>query len=430
MPFDQMLFLFWFLPLTLALYWICPKRGRTALLAAAGLIYCAQGMAAFLLAGGVLLSFGAGLLLERLRPKPAASGILLGGMALLFCLAGVLGLRNPVFPLGLPFCLLALLAYLWDIRRGKLRAERNFLRFGAGMLFFPNLIAGPLIPYRRLAAQLDGRTPDVRMFSDGIALFVKGLGKKLLLADPMAQTWQGVQAMGSLPLLTAWTGLLAYVFGLYYLWSGYQDMARGLALMLGIRLPAGFLHPYSARSLSGFVWRWNRTVTRWFRNYIYVPVSRGRVRGFYPAAGLLLAGGLYGAWQGTGWNMLAWGLLMGVFLLGERSLKGLGRVPAWLRRILALLAILFGWTLMQAGSLEEWIRFLRALCGQEGLADQQALYLLSSNLTTFFLCILGLGNTFSRVRRYAERRFPFVYESGKTLCVLAGLAVSLCYLVR
>ena len=383
--FTTPIFLFLFLPVLLALHAAAPGRARNALLLGASLLFYAWGEGAFtlvmLFSIAVNHRFGLWLGEPDQRYHRALLAIALAvnlGLLGLFKYAGFIGANlallglpitvEPVhMPIGISFFTFHAISYLIDIHRGKARARRSMIDFALYIALFPQLVAGPIVRYHQLEHQLGRRTVTLEGFAAGVRRFIFGLGKKMLIANAVAGTANEIFKLdpGSLTAGVAWLGALAYTAQIYFDFSGYSDMAIGLAAMFGFRFPENFDYPYIARSMTDFWRRWHITLSSWFRDYLYIPLGgnrRGRAR---EARNLVLVFFLCGLWHGASWTFVVWGLYHGGFLVLERGLRD----RPWLRavrplgHVYALLAIVVGWVIFRAPDLPRALGMLRAMAG-------------------------------------------------------------------
>ncbi len=386
MAFHSIAFLFGFLPLCLLAYYLLPARfreGRNGVLLVCSLLFYAWGglwlLPLFLAA--CLIAWGGGLLAEPGKPWGeavfAASLALLTGALAVFKYAGflgenlkALGLDVPVpslaLPAGISFFAFQAISYLADVRRGVIPPERRFSRLLLYMSFFPQLLQGPIVRYGEFAPCLADRRESLADVSAGAVRFCFGLGKKVLLADALGSIANGAYASGDrLTVSLAWIGSIAYTLQLYFDFSGYTDMAVGLGRMFGLPLPENFHYPYIAQSAGEFWRRWHITLSRWFRDYVYIPLGGNRCSRGRQVRNLLAVWLLTGLWHGASWTFVLWGLYYGVLLMGERYLwgRGLEWLPGALRHLYALLLINFGWVLFRAGTLEQAAAMLSAMLG-------------------------------------------------------------------
>lgn len=270
---------------------------------------------------------------------------------------GLLGLGAVVpvievaLPLGISFFVFQGISYLVDVYRGTIVPTRNFVVFGAYKSMFPQLIAGPIVRYRDVAAALDHRSISDTMVFQGVIRFVTGFAKKVLLADTFAVTADTIFALPTdqLSTSTTWLGVLAYTLQIYFDFSAYSDMAIGMALMMGFRFPENFDYPYRSRSIREFWRRWHMTLSSWFRDYVYIPLGGSRAGRYRTYVNSLIVFMLTGLWHGASWTFLLWGLWHGIFIVMERVLDLDGRrIPAVLRWAGTLGVVVVGWVLFRA----------------------------------------------------------------------------------
>ncbi|NUP64447.1 MAG: MBOAT family protein [Nonomuraea sp.] len=409
MSFASPLFLWLFMPAVLLIYWILPRRHRDAVVAGASLLFYAWGAGPStpLLLSAIAVNYGAGLALDsaRLRDRPGARrAVLLAtagwdlsvlavwkyagfASAQIDALTVALGLgHSPVvslaLPIGISFFTFHHLSYVVDVYRRDTPAQRNPVRFVTYIAMFPQLIAGPVVRYHEIAGQLGAAPPDRRGdLAAGFPRFALGLAKKVIIADSLAPVADAAfaHAGGPVNTPTAWLGALAYTLQIYFDFSGYSDMAVGLGMMFGFRLPENFDRPYSAYSVTDFWRRWHMSLSRWFRDYVYIPLGGNRGGAPRTYRNLLIIFVLCGLWHGAGWTFLVWGLYHGALLVAERLL-GWDRPPgtAWasaLRRGVTFLLVVVGWVVFRATSTAEAAGMLRAMfTWRPGPLDEFAAY--------------------------------------------------------
>jgi alginate O-acetyltransferase complex protein AlgI len=391
MVFSSPIFLFLFLPGLLASYFVVRSELRNLVLLLASLLFYVWGEGVYVavLLGSILLNYGFGRILERLEGKHAARALLALAVAVnmasiavfkyanffvdnLNALLSYLHLRAitlaPVhLPLGISFFTFQALAYVVDVYRRDVKAERNLLDFALYKTLFPQLIAGPIVRYRDVAAELPQRRVGLDAFASGVRRFITGLAKKVLLANPLALAADRIFDLpaGGLTPGLAWLGIVCYSLQIYFDFSGYSDMAIALGRMFGFRFPENFDSPYVARSVTEFWRRWHISLSTWFRDYLYIPLGgnrHGRVRTYFNLAIVFF---LCGLWHGASWNFIVWGLLHGSFLIAERA--GLGRCleALWapLRHAYLLLIVLVTWVFFRATSMASALGYLAAMAG-------------------------------------------------------------------
>ncbi|MEM9378856.1 MAG: MBOAT family protein [Planctomycetota bacterium] len=421
MLFSQPTFLFAFLPLVVALHLVAPRPLRNPVLLSASLFFYAWGEGAFVLllvastafhhvlgrsivrardAGrsvrwrlGVVVLFDLGLLFAfKYAPWVLAElDARFGGEAL--GRASDWAAASLHLPLGISFFTFQAISFAVDLARRDAPAPRSALDFGLYLSLFPQLVAGPIVRYRDLAEQIFERSVDAARFAEGARRFVVGLAKKVLVADVVAGTADSIFALGpeALSPALAWVGVVAYTLQIYFDFSGYSDMAIGIGLMLGMRLPENFRHPYVSRSITEFWRRWHISLSSWFRDYVYIPLGGNRRGGLRTLLNLGLVFLLCGLWHGAAWTFVAWGALHGAALVVERI--GIGRLLGWLPRPFGmawtLLLVMLGWVLFRAESFERSLEMYRAMSGATGaLAHSIVLHVDPREAATLVLGVL------------------------------------------
>jgi alginate O-acetyltransferase complex protein AlgI len=389
--FTEPTFLFGFLPLLLCLYYAAPWRVRNLLLVMASVVFYARDGGAFtwIILGSIVVNGTAALWVERLRGTPAATVLLRAIIALnllsliVFKYAGFvidnlnLGLQTTgappltppsmLLPIGISFFTFHSISYIVDVHRQQAVAQKGPIGTALYLLFFPQLIAGPIIRYHQIAAQIAARTHTSAQFAMGVRRFVIGLAKKLLIAGLVARPADAVFAMPTAELTAghAWLAVVCYTLQIYFDFSGYSDMAIGLGHMFGFTFPENFRYPYVATSVQDFWKRWHISLSSWFRDYLYIPLGGNRRPPHRVYVNLVTVFFLCGLWHGAAWTFVVWGLLHGLFLVIERA--GLGR---WLDARSPILGwaytmavVMVGWVFFRADSAAAAAGMLRAMAG-------------------------------------------------------------------
>jgi alginate O-acetyltransferase complex protein AlgI len=394
MVFSSIEFIWLFMPVVLALYLVFGPSRRNALLALMSLAFYAFGAQSLLLlfVASILLNYIAGRIIGRARDagdeRTARLALWAGivvNLALLFSWkyavfavtqlnkaldltgTGELGVPSIALPIGISFFTFHGISYIVDISRGTAKPMRRVADYAQYMAFFPQLIAGPIVRYHQIEAQI--RTPPPRAqrlddIAEGFPRFAWGLCKKVLIADQVGLIADAAFAPGAPSGATAWVGALAYTVQIYFDFSGYSDMAIGLARMFGFRFPENFARPYSSVSMTDFWRRWHMTLSGWFRDYVYIPLGGSRGATETTVRNLMVVFFLTGAWHGAAWTFVLWGLYNGVLLVGER-LTGISVLPderlAIVRRAATLLLVIFGWVLFRSNGTGQALDFYRAM---------------------------------------------------------------------
>lgn len=418
MVFSSLLFLFRFLPAVLLVYYIVPRSLRNFVLLLFSLVFYAWGepVYIFLMLVSILISYAGGILIEwflRKQKRKSARAVLIAsciaGLSLLaffkyadFAVETVnsltgagLAVLQVALPVGISFYTFQILSYNIDVYRGEAAVQRNLISFGAYVTMFPQLIAGPIVQYKTIDEQLRTRRETAGQFAEGIHRFMIGLGKKVLIANNAGALWESIQAFeyAEVPVMTAWIGLAAYTFQIYFDFSAYSDMAIGLGHMFGFCFLENFNYPYLSKSITEFWRRWHISLGTWFREYVYIPLGGNRGSRWQHIRNILIVWLLTGIWHGASWNFLIWGIYYGVLLLAEKFLFGkyLKKLPVVLQHIYCMFFVMLGWHLFVFDDMGQGMGFLKSLFGLygQGFLNRGTVYLLYNNAVLLILCILG-----------------------------------------
>ena len=451
MLFSGIPFLFYFLPCVLLVYFIVPQKGRNAVLLAASLFFYGWGEPKFLLF--MVFSIVQGYVFARLIGRGRRKKLFLTlSLVLSFALLGyckyadffienfnaVTGLSLPLLkialPIGISFYTFQIASYEIDVYRGDVAAQHNFIDFAAYVAMFPQLIAGPIVRYRDIAPQLKERTHSLEAAASGASRFAVGLGKKVLVANVLAQLVSAYKASAEQTALYAWLYTIAFTLQIYFDFSGYSDMAIGLGRIFGFSFPENFRYPYIAKSITEFWRRWHMSLGTWFRDYLYIPLGGSRCSRIRHIFNILVVWMATGFWHGAAWNFVFWGLFYAVLLMAEKffllpALKK-GRV---LPHVYVLLAVTLGFVLFDAASLKDALHQLGTLFGAgtaSGLGTE-ALYMLRSYGVVLALAALGatpLPAMLWKKVQEAKSLAP-VLTVAEPLCTFALLALCTAFLV-
>lgn len=418
MIFSSLLFLFRFLPAVLVCYYVVPRSLRNLVLFLFSLLFYAWGEPVYivLMLVSILVSYTGGIVVDRLkrqgRPRAAKTALIVSSVISLSLLGFfkyadfVIGTVNSVtgagfdllkiaLPIGISFYTFQTMSYTIDVYRGEASVQKNLISFGAYVVMFPQLIAGPIVQYKTIDQQLRSRRETAEEFAEGIHRFMLGLGKKVLLANNAGALWDSIQTMtyAELPALTAWMGLAAYTFQLYFDFSAYSDMAIGLGHMFGFEFLENFNYPYISKSITEFWRRWHISLSTWFRDYVYIPLGGNRVNKLRHVRNILVVWLLTGIWHGASWNFVLWGIYYGILLLLEKFVFGrfLEKLPSILRHIYCMFFVMIGWNLFVFDDMGRGLSFMKALFGGygQGLLNRETIYLLYNNIVLLVLLILG-----------------------------------------
>ena len=423
MIFSSFTFLLFFMPLTILLYRVVPAKARMPLLLATSLLFYgwSNPLWLLLLFFSMLINWAGAQVMMRSGERSKAVFLICIVFNLLpllfFKYAGFLrdtwnrllpwqwSFTTPPLPAGISFFTFQAMSYLFDVYRGEAKVQRSFVTFSVYLSMFPQLVAGPIVRYTDLEAQLIAHPkPEASEMREGFRRFAVGLAKKVLLADTMGRLWSQMNGnFASAGALGAWVGLLAFSFQIFFDFSGYSDMAIGLGHMMGFTMPENFDRPYRARTLTEFWRRWHMTLTDWFKQYVYIPLGGSHVGRVRRDLNVLVVWALTGLWHGAGWNFVFWGLYFAVLLIVEkRWLLGSARwqkVPAFLRQALTFFMVYIGWGFFSGFGSDLW----RAMLGANGFVSPEALLTCAAYAPMLLLC--SALCFLPAVRRIPGRRF-------------------------
>jgi alginate O-acetyltransferase complex protein AlgI len=416
MLFSSIVFLFTFLPAVMLLYYLLPVRFRNVILLLASLVFYAWGepVYLFLMLLSILFNYFSGLDIARnLQDKRAAKRSLVFNLIINLAVLGffkyegfVLDTLNGILPvhisyhalplpIGISFYTFQILSYIIDVYRGNVKVQTNLPNFALYVTMFPQLIAGPIVQYADVDEQLASREISRTKFGEGSMYFIRGLAKKVLLANTSGMIFTEVSGLAkdNIAVMTAWLGAFAYMFQIYFDFSGYSDMAIGLGKMFGFEFNMNFNYPYVSKSITEFWRRWHISLSSWFRDYVYIPLGGNRVSKIKHIRNLLIVWFLTGLWHGAAWNFVAWGLYYGVILIIEKYLLSqvLDRLPDVVRHIYSIVLVVIGWVLFFSSSFGQAADYIRVMfgAGAHGFADRESMYLLTSNLILWLILIFG-----------------------------------------
>ena len=450
MTFSSLIFIFAFLPAVLLLYGIVkPARARTVIMIIASLVFYAWGNPVYviLLILSTVFNYCVGYdLAETERGERSRQWIFVGAVIVNLLILGyfkycgflvdtVNALLKTDFavpglplPLGLSFFTFKAIAWIADARSGKINPRCGLLSFAASIMMFPTISMGPIDRMQDIVPQI--RRPDfsIANVEEGLILFIVGLIKKVLLADNIVDLYNSFRALpaGEVSVLMAWLGMAAFAFQLYFDFSGYSDMAKGISLMFGIRTGDNFDHPYTAVSVTDFWRKWHISLSRWFRDYIYIPLGGNRVTVGRHVRNILVVWALTGLWHGAAWTYVAWGVYYGLVLLLEKYflIKVLEKLPKPARVLYTMFIVIIGWVFFSSRSFAEAAATCGALFGggMHALADSRALYYLRTNLLLLIFCFLGSTAWPFRFYTWTQKKYPVVSAVGTVLLTLLAVA--------
>lgn len=415
MVFSSLFFMFMYLPLVLGVYYLTPLKFRNIFLLIANLIFYGFGEPIYIMIMviSIFVDYTHGLLVERFRNRDKIAryivvqsmvinlGILTFFKYLDFFIVTLkqfmpfmesvepMGLALPI---GISFYTFQTMSYTIDIYRQDARAQRSIIDFGVYVTLFPQLIAGPIVKYKDVAEQLGGRKHSVEQFAAGVRIFTLGLFKKVMLANNIGMLWDvyKAQSLGSLSVAGAWLGIIAFAFQIFFDFSGYSDMARGLGRMLGFEFMENFNYPYISKSITEFWRRWHISLGTWFREYLYIPLGGNRKNAYRNVLIVWFATGL---WHGAEINFILWGLYFGLIMLIEKKflLKALSQVPAVLAHIYTIVIVAVSWVLFAIeGNGSQALIYIGNMfgVGVTRLIDTDTIYYLNNYKVVLLACVL------------------------------------------
>ena len=410
MLFSGIPFLYYFLPCVLILYFLMPKSLKNGVLLLSSLVFYAWGEPRYviLMIGAIVLFYSFGLAIGAstkgwLRKLWLSAAIVTGCILLgVFKYADfaldnwneLTGMSVPLLrlalPIGISFYTFQCISYAVDVYREDVQPQRNLIHFGTYVALFPQLIAGPIVRYVDVASELNDRQSKWEDVARGLGLFLLGLGKKVLLANPLGELTSLFRQSGEQSVLFYWLYAVAFMLHIYFDFAGYSEMAIGLGRIFGFRFPRNFDYPYISRSITEFWRRWHMTLGGWFRDYVYIPLGGNRVGKLKWLRNILAVWLLTGLWHGAAWNFVVWGLLFAACLLAEKFLP-LQKLPNVLRHIYVLLIVCISFVIFNAQDLTQAGRDLAGMFGGLGLplVSTPAVYYLRSYGILLLAGIIG-----------------------------------------
>lgn len=414
MLFSSIPFLYYFLPVVIFLYFIVPFKFKNFILMLVSLFFYAWGEPTyvFLMVGVSLIGYIFGFLIDYYRENKKLSKLfmfisLIGSFSILavfkyadFFIENVNAIFNSnmallklALPIGISFYTFQIASYTIDLYWGNIKLQKSFIKFMTYVSMFPQLIAGPIVRYSDIEKEIDDRTITRENISYGVRRFTLGLSKKILLANVLGEFVDIFKTSSNKSVLFVWLYVIAYSLHIYFDFSGYSDMAIGLGKAFGFTFPENFNYPYISKSVTEFWRRWHLTLSRWFRDYIYIPLGGNRVSKLKWFRNIFVVWAFTGLWHGASWNFVIWGLMFAIILVFEKLFLGklLEKTPTILRRIYTLLIIFMSWTVFDATSMAQIGERLGMMFGFANvpLVTEQTIYYLKSYLIVFAIGIIG-----------------------------------------
>ncbi len=388
MVFSSILFLFYFLPAILILYYLAPKKHRNGVLFFGSLFFYAWGEPVYvlLLVLSTIFNYFIGIAIDnsdknQKKKKIALTIGVVINLALLvvfkytnFLISIVnsvipydIPMTKITLPIGISFFTFQTISYIVDVYRKNASAQKKYIDFGTYVALFPQLIAGPIVRYNSIDEQLSKRRETIEGFTSGVKCFTAGLAKKVLLANNIGMLWETVSSMpaGEMSVLSSWLGIVAFALQIYFDFSGYSDMAIGLGRMFGFEFLINFDYPYISKSITEFWRRWHISLSTWFKEYVYIPLGGNRVSKGRLYLNLLIVWTLTGVWHGAGVNFVVWGLYYAIILILEKSFlnKILEKLPSVIRVLYSFVLVLVGWVFFASSDMSSALDYLKVMLG-------------------------------------------------------------------
>lgn len=412
MVFSSLVFLFVFLPIVLIAYFIVPKFFKNFILLIASLFFYAWGepIYVFLMIFSILINYTLGLVVHFNEKNPRTKKWVLvlsviANIAILsyykyssFFIENINNLFNldivheqlPL-PIGISFFTFQAMSYVIDVYRNDAKVQKNLFDLALYITMFPQLVAGPIVRYNTIAEQIKSRIHNIDLFAEGVRIFIIGMSKKVLLANPLGEIADTIFAISptNMSVSTAWIGILAYTLQIYFDFSGYSDMAIGLGKMFGFEFLPNFNYPYISRNISEFWRRWHISLSTWFRDYVYIPLGGNRKGPWKTYRNLLIVWTITGFWHGASWTFMAWGFYYGLIISIERLgwSKILDRAWRPVQHLYVLLIVMIGWVFFRADNFSYSFEFIQTMFGANGTGaiDNTALLYLHDKTYLFVL---------------------------------------------
>ena len=434
MIFSSVFFVFLFLPIVLLAYFIVPGKLKNVVILISSLIFYAWGEPVYivLMIFSIVYNYIAGIEIDYHREEGRD-----GRVKFVFLMSVVVNLlilgffkyygfvidnlnhilpieipnRALALPIGISFYTFQTLSYVIDVYWGNVKVQKNLIYFGTYISMFPQLIAGPIVRYADVEEQLSGRRVSLAKIGSGAAWFLRGLGKKVLLANNIGMAYDAIAALpgDEVSVLAAWIGCAAYTFQIYFDFSGYSDMAIGLGRMFGFDFMKNFDYPYTSTSITEFWRRWHISLGSWFREYVYIPLGGNRVSTPKHIRNLFVVWMLTGLWHGAAWNFIFWGIYYGVLLMVEKYLfmDILERLPRIIRHIYTMLLVMIGWVFFFSPSMGSAVGYIGRMfgIGAAGLVNPTAVYYLYNYILLFLVLIIcSVPYTYKKFSGFMQRR--------------------------
>ncbi len=411
MIFSSITFLFYFLPIVMAIYYIVPNKFKNVVLLISSILFYFYGEPKYviLMIISIIITYIFGILIHKYKKQSKiflilsisiSIGLLIYFKYANFIIQNInLWLKNKIdfiyviLPIGISFYTFQMISYLIDVYKGEARVQKNIFKLAMYISLFPQLIAGPIVRYTTIEEQIEKREYSFKKFSLGVRRFIIGLGKKVLIADLLGKLNSIMLGSVDNTVLSYWLYAISAMLQIYFDFSGYSDMAIGLGKMFGFDFLENFNYPYIATSITEFWRRWHISLSTWFRDYVYIPLGGNRVSKLKWLRNILIVWLLTGLWHGASWNFVIWGLYFGIILIIEKVFLGkyIQKIPKILSRIYTLLVVMISFIIFNGENISSIMQNIGGLfgIGCKSIVSQESIYYLRSYFSIIIISIIG-----------------------------------------
>ncbi len=427
MVFSSITFLFYFLPITIAVYYIVPNKFKNLVLLVASFIFYYFGEPTYvlLMAFSILSTYIFGRLIDKYKETKYAKiwlilalivsiGLLVYFKYTNFIIKNInlllkhkIDFINVALPIGISFYTFQMISYLVDVYRGEAKVQKNILKLAMYVSLFPQLIAGPIVRYTTIENEIENRTHTMQKFALGVRRFIIGLSKKVLIANVLGELCTTYLATQETSVLYAWLYGISAMLQIYFDFSGYSDMAIGLGKMFGFEFLENFNYPYIAKSITDFWRRWHISLSSWFRDYVYIPLGGNRTSKIKWLRNIMIVWLLTGLWHGAAWNFIIWGLYFGILLIIEKLFLGkyLEKIPKIFSHAYTLIIVMISFIIFNGENVNQILTNITSLIGigNVSLISPESLYYFKSYFIIIVIGIIGatpLIKSISNTKKY------------------------------
>ncbi len=411
MLFTSISFLYYFLPASIIIYFITPKKYKNIILLIASLLFYFYGEPkyVFLMILEIIIAYIGAILIDKYKNQ--SKNILIITLFIHVFLLIIfkytdfiiqtindisnanIKLLNIALPIGISFYTFQIISYIIDVYNGKVKVQRNIIKLATYVSLFPQLVAGPIVRYQTVEKELDNRVHSFNNFAYGIRRFSVGLAKKVLIANALGELCSKAPATSEETVVFFWIFGISYMLQLYFDFSAYSDMAIGLGRIFGFHFPENFNYPYISKSITEFWRRWHISLSTWFKDYVYIPLGGNRVSRYKQIRNILIVWLLTGIWHGANWTFLIWGLLFGIILIIEKIFlnKFMEKLPSFIRRIYVLFIVMILFIIFSSDNMSVALSNIKGLFGMNGEAfiNDYTLHYLKSYLPVLIIALFG-----------------------------------------